>query len=153
MISSVFIPGTKDVKDAFEIRREVFIIEQSCPEQEEFDSFDEQALHLVVYVDGAPAATARIWHDGTSFRVGRIAVRKQYRGQKIGDLAVRVSIYKTFLMGAQSIKISAQKYILPLYRKFGFKEYGKEYMEAGIPHMAMQVTKDEVVYPSACHKE
>ena len=151
MITSVFIPGNQDIKEPFEIRREVFITEQGYTEKEDFDAFDDQALHLVVYVDEAPAATGRIWYDGQDFWVGRLAVRKEYRGQKLGDLALRLLVYKAFSMGAQELFVGAQTYIMPLYRKFGFREYGAEYMEGGIPHMAMKVTKDTVAYPSACH--
>lgn len=153
MITSVFIPGNKDLSEPFDIRREVYIEEQGISKEDEFDSFDEQALHLMIYVDEAPAATGRIWHDKEGFRIGRLAVRKQLRGQKLGDLALRLLIYKAFNSGADSVTVSAQTYIMPLYRKFGFKEYGEEYIEAGLPHMAMKVTKDQVVYPSACHEE
>ena len=118
--------------------------------EEEFDEFDNQALHLIVYVDEQMAATGRIWYDGRDFRIGHLAVLKQYRGQKIGDLALRLLLYKAFSSGAQSVNISAQTYIMPFYRKFGFKEYGEEYIKAGLPHWAMKVGKDEVVYPSAC---
>jgi len=150
MITSAFIPGSEDLTEPFYVRREVFVKEQSVPEAEEFDEFDASALHLAVYVDEQIAATGRIWHDGKAFRIGRLAVLKPYRGQKIGDLALRLLLYKAFGSGAEEIMISAQTYIVPLYRKFGFREYGEEYMEAGIPHMAMKVGKDEVVYPSAC---
>ena len=150
MITSAFIPGTEDISEPFAIRKEVFVKEQNISEEEEFDEFDAQALHLIVYVDEQPAATGRIWHDGRAFRIGRLAVLKQFRGQKIGDLALRLLLYKTFSSGAQVVEISAQTYIVPLYKKFGFKEYGEEYIEAGIPHIAMKVGKDEVVYPSAC---
>ncbi len=150
MITSAFIPGTEDISEPFAIRKEVFVKEQNISEEEEFDEFDAQALHLIVYVDEQPAATGRIWHDGRAFHIGRLAVLKQFRGQKIGDLALRLLLYKTFSSGAQVVEISAQTYIVPLYKKFGFKEYGEEYIEAGIPHIAMKVGKDEVVYPSAC---
>lgn len=150
MITSVFIPGTQDLSEPFGIRRSVFIQEQNCPEEIDFDGLDEQALHLVVYMDEQPAATGRIWHDGSDFRIGRLAVLKPYRGQKLGDLALRLLLYKAFSTGAQSIKISAQTYLIAFYRKFGFREIGDEYTEAGLPHVAMRVTKDQVVYPSAC---
>ena len=42
---------------------------------------------------------------------------------------------------------------MPLYRKFGFKEHGEEFMEAGIPHMAMTLKKEDVVYPSECGRQ
>lgn len=150
MITSTFIPGNKDISEAEEIRREVFIEEQNCPEEEEFDSFDKDALHLVIYLDEKPAATGRIWHDGKGFRIGRIAVKKEYRGQKLGDLAVRLLLYKSFNSGADTVNINAQTYIMPLYEKFGFKAHGEEFMEAGRPHYAMSVGKDEVKYPSDC---
>lgn len=150
MITSAFIPGTEDLSEPFAVRREVFINEQHVPEQEEFDEFETSALHLIVYVDEQTAATGRIWHDGKNFRIGRLAVLKPFRGQKIGDLALRLLLYKAFSTGAQTVQISAQTYIIPLYRKFGFVEYGDEYLDGGIPHMAMKVNKDEVIYPSAC---
>ena len=60
MITSAFIPGTEDLEETFAIRREVFVEEQGIGEDEEFDEFDTQALHLIVYVDEQPAATGRI---------------------------------------------------------------------------------------------
>lgn len=152
MIASAFIAGNKDISDAFSIREEVFIGEQNCPRQEEFDEFDEQAIHLIIYVDEKPAATGRIWHDGKSFRIGRIAVRSNYRRQKLGDLALRLLLYKAFSLGADIININAQTYIMPFYKKFGFKAHGEEFIEAGILRYAMTVTKDEVLYPSDCCK-
>lgn len=152
MITSAFIPGTGDLTEPYAVRKEVFVKEQHVSEAEEYDEYDASALHLIVYVDEQTAATGRIWHDGKNFRIGRLAVLKQFRGQQIGDLALRLLLYKTFSSGADAIEISAQTYIMPLYRKFGFKEYGEEYMDAGIPHMAMRVGKDDVIYPSACKK-
>jgi predicted GNAT family N-acyltransferase len=153
MITSVFIPGNQDTSEPFAIRREVFVKEQGCPEAEEFDSFDASALHLMIYVDEMPAATGRIWHDGKGFRMGRLAALPQYRGQKIGDLALRLLLYKAFSSGAEELSVSAQVYLRHFYEKFGFVAEGEEYMEAGRPHIAMRVKKDDVKYPSACHPE
>lgn len=151
MITSVFLPGNEEILEPLAIRREVFVEEQGVPEAEEFDAFDTSALHLMVYVEEEPAATGRIWHDGKGFRIGRLAVRKQYRRQQIGDLALRLLIYKAFASGAETLTVGAQTYIASLYAKFGFKPVGEEYMDAGRPHIEMQLKKGEVVYPSACH--
>jgi predicted GNAT family N-acyltransferase len=148
MVTSVFIHGNEDTSEPLEIRREVFVEEQGWPESTERDRFDETALHLMVYVDEIPAATGRIWRDGR-FRIGRLAVRKQFRGQKIGDLALRLLVYKAFSSGAKSISAGVQTYIAPLYKKFGFKECGEESTYAGRPCIEMRVNKGDVVYPSA----
>ena len=150
MITSAFIPGNQDTSDIFLVRDEVFVGEQNCPKVEEYDGQDETALHLIVYVDETPAATGRIWYDEPLFRIGRLAVRKQFRGQKIGDLALRLLLYKTFSMGAQKIDIHAQTYLMQFYEKFGFKPHGEQFTESNIPHFAMSVTKDDVIYPSDC---
>ncbi len=150
MITSVFLPGNEDISEPLAIRREVFVEEQGAPEAGEFDDLDSSALHLMVYVEEAPAATGRIWHDGKVFRIGHLAVRKPYRGQLIGDLSLRLLVYKAFASGAETLTVSAQTYIASLYAKFGFKSVGEEYMEAGRPRIEMRLNKDEVVYPSAC---
>jgi predicted GNAT family N-acyltransferase len=152
MLTSVFIPGNEDITEPLEIRREVFLEEQGWPESAERDGFDEAAQHLIVYVDEIPAATGRIWKDGMC-RIGRLAVRKQFRGQRVGDLALRLLVYKAFSTGAKSVSAGVQTYIVPLYKKFGFKERGKESTFAGRPCVEMKVKKDEVVYPSACVTE
>jgi ElaA protein len=40
-----------------------------------------------------------------------------------------------------SIKISAQTYLLDFYKKFGFHPIGEEYLEDQIPHIAMKLNK------------
>ncbi len=152
MVTSVFIPGTQDITEPLEIRREVFIEEQGWSEDDERDGCDEGALHLIIYSDEIPAATGRIWHDGRAFRIGRLAVRKRFRGQMLGDLALRLLIYKAFNSGAERLNVHAQTHVVPLYKKFGFHESGVEFMEAGRPHITMTADKDEVKYPSACGK-
>ena len=37
----------------------------------------------------------------------------------------------------ESIKISAQVYLLRFYTSLGFQKKGEEYLEDGIPHIAM----------------
>lgn len=149
MVTSVFIPGNQDITEPLDIRREVFIEELGWPEEAERDGFDETALHLMAYVDEMPAATGRIWHDG-GFLIGRLAVKKQFRGQHIGDLALRLLIYKAFSSGAETLYVSAPKCTAELYKKFGFSETGAETVIAGTTLTEMSVKKDEVVYPSAC---
>lgn len=48
------IENQQELDEAFEIRREVFIVGQDCPEEEEFDDFDEEATHFIAYVKVNP---------------------------------------------------------------------------------------------------
>lgn len=149
MITNEWILGTQDTKKVFEIRRKVFVEEQGCNPDLDVDSFDGQAMHLLLYVDGAPVGTGRIYFDGEHFRVGRLCVLKECRGQGIGDLAIRLLLFKAFTW-ANEIHIGAQKYLENFYAKFGFQKYGDEYLDENIPHIHMKLKKEDCVFPSKC---
>ena len=35
------------------------------------------------------------------------------------------------------MEMSAQTYLINFYKKFNFKVFGKEYLDAGVPHIKM----------------
>jgi predicted GNAT family N-acyltransferase len=152
MIENEWITGNGDLTAVHAIREKVFVKEQKIDPQRVRDAFDEQAVHLLIFVDGEPVATGRIYHDGTHFGIGRICVLKEYRGQGIGDLAVRLLLYKAFHY-ANEVHIHAQQYLEAFYAKFGFEAEGKPYLRGDIPHIDMVLTKEKCVFPSACGKE
>lgn len=71
-------------EDAISIRQEIFVEEQGF--QNEFDDIDKVATHLVLYENDFAIATCRIFFDSNKdcYKVGRIAVRKIYRGKSYG---------------------------------------------------------------------
>ncbi len=149
MITNEWIPGSQKPEIAYEIRKKVFVDEQHCDPAREQDYFDEQAMHLIVTVDGVAAATGRIYHDGAHFRIGRLCVLSEFRGQGIGDLAIRLLLYKAFQFAGE-VHIGAQKYLEKFYAKFGFERYGEEYLDENIPHIHMVLYKEKCVFPSKC---
>lgn len=142
MIQGKFLYYGDDLSDVINIRRQVFVVEQGVTEEEEFDEYDDLSVHALVY-DNAnekrPVATGRVYHDGTSYRVGRIAVLKDERGKYYGDFIVRLLVNKAFSSGADEVVISAQTKAVPFYEKIGFETYGDRFEEAGIEHILMKV--------------
>jgi ElaA protein len=51
-------------------------------------------------------------------------------------------IHKIFK--SSGIRISAQKYLEKFYSSFGFVTLGKEYLEDGIPHVAMVMKTEKI---------
>jgi len=152
MIESEWITGNKDLAAVHKIREKVFVEEQHIAPEKVRDGYDELAVHLLVFVDGEAAATGRIYHDGSHFRMGRLCVLKQFRGQGIGDLATRLLLYKVF-MYADELHISAQAYLKDFYQKFGFETIGDPFMEENIPHINMVLLKEKCIFPSKCGGE
>jgi predicted GNAT family N-acyltransferase len=117
-----------------EIRREVFIDEQQVPIDEEWDAYDNSAIHFLMRVDGEPAGTARLLSDG---HIGRVAILRRWRGQGLGEALMRAVMDHARDSGMTVLALSAQTHALDFYRQLGFRVCSNEYIEAGIPHHAM----------------
>lgn len=124
------------------LRAEVFIVEQDCPYQD-LDGKDKLSWHLLGYdVQGVLVSYARIVPPSVSYEgfasLGRIVTAKSIRrsggGMELVTKAIDIchGLYPQF-----PIKISAQYYLLKFYKKCGFEEVGKTYLEDNIPHIAM----------------
>lgn len=137
MIITRWFNGNEDLTDSFYVRRKVFIDEQKIDESLEFNGTDKNAYILVVYDNNKPIGTGRIIIDEGKYLLGRIAVLKEERGKKIGDLVVRELIKKSYEMGAKEQHVHAQIRAKGFYETLGFTPYGDEYYEDTIPHISM----------------
>lgn len=124
-------------KEAAEIRTEVFVDEQGF--EEEFDEKDRECLHIVLFCGGVPAAVGRIYKDGEkAYAAGRIAVRKQFRGQKLGAEIMRLLEEKARELGAERMWVSAQCRAREFYEKSGYTAEGEVYLDQFCPHIHME---------------
>lgn len=132
------------VDEYFEIlflRTEIFVVEQDCPYQE-VDEKDRQSYHLFGKLEnGEVIAVTRILPKGISYdeiSIGRVALKKEYRGKGIADILMIESFkFVEDQFGKQAVRISAQEYLLKYYTKHGFKQVGEMYLEDDIPHIEM----------------
>lgn len=130
-------------KDAFLIRKSVFIDEQGYSEEQEFDCYDNKnsTIHIVIYSDEIPVAATRLYlknNDKTAI-FGRICVLKNFRNKKLGGLLVENLILKAKSLKADNCMISSQEYAIPFYENFGFSAYGNLYSDGHIPHKNMKL--------------
>ncbi len=123
-----------------QLRAEVFVVEQDCVYQD-VDGKDDKALHVLGFSANALLAYTRVFPPGAYFEqasIGRVVVQEKERAKKYGYDLMKRSIqaveerYET-----TTIKLSAQTYLKKFYNTLGFKETGEEYLEDGIPHLAM----------------
>jgi len=131
---------TKELYALLQLRSEIFVVEQDCVYQD-IDYQDQKALHILGYQNEKLVAYTRIFDAGVYFdqaSIGRVLVRENVRDHKYGYDIMNTSIDAiTSNYGAQPIKISAQTYLKTFYNNLGFVELGEEYLEDGIPHIAM----------------
>ena len=121
-------------EDICSIRYEVFVGEQNVPEELEIDGLDDEAKHVLAYVDALPIGTGRILNDG---HIGRVAVLKNYRGLGIGKLIMKELIKWAQDMSLEKVWLSSQWHAHSFYLDLGFVCVGEIYKEAGIDHIKM----------------
>src|SRR6056297_440588 len=123
-----------------EARIDVFVVEQNCP-YKECDNKDQDSFHLFYLDQGQIAAYLRIIPAEISYQepsIGRVLVKKEYRRKGLGLNMTREAL--AFIreeFGSNTVRISAQEYILDLYQSLGFKVVSEKYFEDGIPHYEM----------------
>ena len=128
--------------EIYNLRSEVFIVEQNCAYQD-VDNTDKVSKHLLVMEAETLAAYARIIPPGISYKqasIGRVVVKKTFRGKDLGKILMKECLNQMALLyPKQEIVISAQSYLLKFYTELGFKAEGEGYLEDNIPHTKMRL--------------
>ena len=139
MLEVKWLMGDKDdLSEVYAIRTKVFVEEQDCPPEEEFDGTDGACVHLLMYCDEVPVSTGRIYIGDDYFKIGRVATLMEYRGRGLATGIMQTLIGACVAMGGDRQIIHAQIPARGFYEKLGFVAYGEEFEEAGIPHIAME---------------
>lgn len=77
---TIKLASTSDeMLQCYMLRAAVYMGEQHCPYWEEFDGNDYSASHLILYVDGEPAACMRLRWFATFAKFERAVILKRYR--------------------------------------------------------------------------
>jgi predicted GNAT family N-acyltransferase len=126
------------MRDALELRREVFVDEQGVPAEIEVDDEDATAVHLVSTIGERVVATLRITPMGHADKIGRVAVQREFRGKGVGRRIVERAMRLIAEKGGREIVLHAQVPIIDFYRRLGYREEGEVEMDAGIPHIWMR---------------
>jgi ElaA protein len=131
---------TQELYEVLQLRSEVFVVEQNCVYQD-LDGKDQKALHVLGFKNGKIVAYTRLFKPGDYLEyasIGRVIVKKSEREFKYGYDIMNASIkaIKDYF-NQTKIKLSAQCYLKKFYNNLGFYEIGDEYLEDGIPHVAM----------------
>ena len=130
------ISRTDNLKACLSIRREVFIQGQNVPEEIEIDGEDPDCIQYLATVNGAPAATARVKPLGTTAKIQRVAVLDAHRGTGLGAQLMRF-ILDDLRSEFNDALLGSQVHAIGFYEKLGFKVFGPEFDDAGIPHREM----------------
>lgn len=108
-----------DIMQVVAIRSSVYLAEQDCPYDEEFDGNDLCGMHLIGSLDGEPIASLRARFFADFAKLERLAVRAQYRQSVHAFTMVREGIDLCRRKGYRKIYGHAQDRLVPFWKRFG----------------------------------
>ena len=134
----------------FAVRYQVFVDEQSVPEELEYDELDLAADHFLALLDGVPAGAGRLvvidsapdarlgQETKATGILGRLAVGKAARGLGLGKLLVHAIEQRATECGLAAVELHAQTHACSFYQQLGYAAYGDVFFEAAIEHISMR---------------
>lgn len=139
MFDVKLVTTDEDRERAFALRKEVFVKEQGVPLSLEIDEHDATAIHFIVNDGIDTIATARLREIEPKIgKVERVCVLSSYRGKRLGVLIMESVEKYAKNIDFNTLKLHAQSYAVPFYEKLGYVVTSPEFMDADIPHRAME---------------
>jgi len=131
---------TKELYEILKSRAEIFIIEQNINYQD-LDDIDYKSLHCFYQEDEKVIAYLRAFYKDDNkdiVKIGRVLTLNHGIGLGKKILSESLPEIKKIL-SPKKITMSAQKYAIGFYEKFGFKVVSDEFIEEEILHVIMEL--------------
>lgn len=103
------------------IRSAVYIGEQECPYDEEYDGNDISGTHLLGYVGNEPAGCIRIRYFADFAKIERLAVRKEFRTTRLAFQLARASIELARMKGYRLLYAHVAQHMINFNSRLGFR--------------------------------
>lgn len=136
-----FAPDTDPI-DAVAIRKRVF--------NRGTDALDSESWNVVVYEDESPVATGRIWWKDGAYRLGDICVPEELRGRRLGDLVLRLLLFKAQTHSAREVRLSCDASVSGFFARLGFLD---DVSGSGLTEMLLPGDRIELDTCRNCHKQ
>jgi ElaA protein len=128
--------STRTAYEAWRLRQAVFVVEQECP-YPDLDGRDDEpgTRHVLLRRGDDLLGYARVLDDGDVWRIGRVALASDARGQGLADHLMSTALQ---VARGRDVVLDAQSPLAGWYETFGFAVSGPEFLDDGIPHLPMR---------------
>jgi len=133
------VEDDKELKEALDIRKKVFVEEQGISVTLDQDGNDLGALHVIVRNGETATGTLRIrFLANHEAKLERMAILKSSRRSGIGREVIKYLEKELKTRGIERIALHAQYTVIDFYKKCGFEEIGTPFFEADLKHIRME---------------
>jgi predicted GNAT family N-acyltransferase len=113
----------EDLSRVIAIRSAVYIGEQECPYDEEYDGNDLAATHLIAYIGDEPAGCLRARFFADFAKIERLAVRKEFRKTRAAFQLVNAALKLCQKKGYRRAYGHSQTRLVNFWGRFGFRTF------------------------------
>lgn len=120
---TVGVTVARSMEDLFRVmsvRSAVYVGEQQCPYEEEFDGNDLTGTHLIGYVGDEPVGCLRVRSFASFAKLERLAVRREFRSAHLGTTLMQAGVEFCRAKGYRRIYGRAEKNLLDYYLRLGW---------------------------------
>ncbi len=103
------------------VRNSVYIGEQECPYDEEYDGNDLAATHLLAYIGDEPVGCLRLRFFADFAKFERVAIRKEFRNSRAAIQLVQAGLKICQKKGYRRVIGHAQTRLANFWTRFGFR--------------------------------
>lgn len=114
------------------------------------DTTDDISWNTVVFLDGEPAAAGRIWWADGDFVLGSVGVLSDKRGQRLGDLVLRLLLFKAKGHAASRVVLDCPAETAGFFERLGFRVTASS---EGTAHMEAAGNEIELDTCKSCKKK
>jgi ElaA protein len=127
---------TRTAYAVWQLRADVFVVEQNCVYRD-LDGRDDEpgTRHVVLRGGDELLGYLRVLDDGDHARIGRVVLARAARGRGLADPLMRAALDA---IGDRPVVLDAQSPLAGWYASFGFEVTGEEFLDDGIPHVPMR---------------
>ncbi len=108
----------QDLEKVFAIRKTVFVEEQNCPPELEWEN-EDISVHFLAKYNGQNAGACRWRKTENGYKLERFAVLKEFRGKGIAQEMIK-TVLNDLPENAKYIYLHAQLTAIPILPKNGF---------------------------------
>lgn len=151
MIRGKFLTSMEDTSAVFSLRKEIFADEFGIALDRQPDQYDTMAIYALVFSeDGKNAGMGRLYIDECDrFVIDQVGVLAGMRAQKIGDLIMRMLLFRVQEMALPSVYALTFPESAPFFLRYGFTPDGKVDFK-GKTLLRMVVSGDDISIAGTC---
>ncbi len=125
--------------DVWRLRQQVFVVEQESVYADLDGRDGEPGTRHVLLRDGTRlVGYARVLDDGDTWRIGRVVLAEEARGRGLADPLMTTALK---VCVDRDVVLDAQTPLVKWYESMGFAVTGGEFLDGGIPHLPMRLTR------------